>query len=44
MMHISEVRNQESLREMAQDFREVGVSTGMVVPLDRKTKPQGDES
>ena len=44
MMHISEVRNQVGLLEMAQDFREVGVFTGMVVPYVTETGPRGERT
>ncbi len=44
MRHISEVRNQEGFREMAQDFREVGGVPGMVVPYVTETGPRGERT
>ncbi len=44
MMHISEVRNQEGLREMTQDFGGVGGVPGMVVPYVTETGPRGERT
>ena len=43
-MHISEVRNREGLREMAQSYREVGGLTGMVVPYVTEAGPRGERT
>ena len=44
MRHINEVRNQEGLREMAQDFGGVGGVPGMVVPYVTETGPRGERT